>query len=62
VRIMIERYLQSGEFPPQEEFLNDPVLALYHRLSGCRFLRLLSNYFPQDKASGGWHVLLYKEL
>lgn len=62
VRQMLERYVETGEMPPQPEFLHDPVLALYHRLTNCRFLALLPDFLPEDRASGGWRVLLYREL
>lgn len=62
VRSMIERYLDTGQFPEQDAFLQDPVLALYHRLTGCRFVKLLPDFLPEDTASAGWRVLLHRQL
>jgi hypothetical protein len=61
-RRMIERFLESGSLPDDEEFLHDPALAMYRRLTGCRFLRLFPDFIPSDSASGGWRVLLYRPL
>ncbi len=62
VRLAIERYLETGEFPEQEALLQDPVLALYRRLTGCRFVKLLPDFLPDDTASAGWRVLLHRDL
>jgi len=62
VRSMIERYLETGQFPEQDAFLQDPVLALYRRLTGCRFVKLLPDFLPEDTASAGWRVLLHRHL
>lgn len=62
VRSMIERYRKTGEFPEQKAFLQDPVLNLYFRLTGCRFVKLLPDFLPDDTASAGWRVLLHRDL
>lgn len=62
VRSMIERYVETGQLPEQEAFLQDPVLALYRRLTGCRFVKLLPDFLPQDTASAAWRVLLHRHL
>ncbi|MDQ6798713.1 MAG: hypothetical protein M3011_11990 [Actinomycetota bacterium] len=62
VRSMIDRYLETGELPGQKAFLQDPVLALYSRLTGCRFVKLLPEFLPEDTASAGWRVLLHRDL
>jgi hypothetical protein len=62
VRALIEAYAQTARFPAQEEFLKDPALALFHLLTGCQFLWLLPDFLPADTASGGWRVLLYRNL
>lgn len=58
----IDRYLEGGEFPDQREFTRDPTLALYRRLTGCRFLWILPGYVPTDRASGGHRVIAYGPL
>ena len=35
---------------------------MYRRLTGCRFYKLLPDFIPEDTASGGWRVLLYRLL
>lgn len=62
VREMIERYLVDGMFPSRDQFLRDPVLALYSRLTGCQFRRLVPDFLPEDEASGGWRVILSRDL
>lgn len=62
VRAMVERYAATGKLPSREEFLQDPVLALYHRLTACNFIALLRDFIPEDAASGGWRVLLWGEF
>ncbi len=62
VRQMLERYLETGRFPEQSEFLQDPVFAFYYRLTECRFVKLLPDFLPEDTASGGWRVLLQRDL
>lgn len=62
VRRMIERYVETGILPSNEEFAQDPILALYQRITGCRVLALLPDFIPEDTASGGWRALLYGEL
>lgn len=58
----ISRFANEGVFPNDTEFLRDPILATYHRLTGCRFLWLLPDFIPEDSASAGWRVILYLEL
>jgi len=61
-RAMVGRHLETGEMPSDAELLHDPALAMYKRLTGCSFLRLLPDFIPEDAASGGWRVLLYRPL
>ncbi|MDQ6928493.1 MAG: GNAT family N-acetyltransferase [Actinomycetota bacterium] len=61
-RRMIDRYVATGEMPADDELLQDPVLNLYRRLTGCRFKALLRDFIPADTASEGWRVLLYLDL
>ena len=62
IRRMVERFLATGAMPADAEFLHDPALAMYRRLTGCRFYKLLPDFIPEDTASGGWRVLLYRIL
>lgn len=58
----IDRYLLGGQFPSQQEFLLDPTLALYHRLTDCKFLWIIPNFASEDVATGGIRVIVYGEL
>ncbi len=61
-RQMVERFLRTGEPPSDDELLHDPALAMYRRVTGCSFLTLMPDFIPEDTASGGWRVLLYRSL
>jgi len=58
----IDRYLSGGSFPTNEEFLEDSTLALYHRLTGCRFLWIIPGFASSDVAAGGIRVIVYGQL
>lgn len=58
----IDTYLKGGKFPSQKDFLLDPTLAFYHRITGCKFLWIIPDFIPEDKTSGGIRVILYKEI
>lgn len=58
----IDRYLSGGPFPSKQEFLLDPTLALYHRLTDCQFLWIIPNFASEDTAAGGIRVIVYGEL
>ncbi len=62
IRRMLERFRETGAMPSDAEFLHDPALAMYRRLTACRFYKLLPDFIPEDTASGGWRVLLYRVL
>lgn len=62
VRRLVDDFVRTGIMPPQEDFLQDPVLALYARLTGCHVIALLPDFIPEDTASGGWRALLYLEF
>jgi len=62
IRRLVENFVATGAMPPAGEFLHDPVIALYTRLTGCRVLALLPDFIPEDTASGGWRALLYVDL
>lgn len=58
----IDEYIEKEIFPQQKDFLLDPTLAFYHRVTGCKFLWIIPDFIPEDKASGGIRVILYKEI
>ncbi len=58
----IDRYLNGGSFPTDAEFMKDPTLALYRRLTGCKFYSVLPNFIPGDEPAGGIRVILVKEV
>ncbi len=58
----IDRYLEGGQFPTDLEFMKDPTLAFYKRLTGCKFLWILPGFIPEDKSAGGIRVILMKEF
>jgi len=62
IRQLIDGYLETGAMPPGAEFLHDPIIAFYTRLTGCRVLALLADFIPEDVASGGWRALLYLDF
>lgn len=62
IRETLARYRQTGVMPADEDLLIDPALGMYRRLTGCTFLRMLPDFIPEDTASGGWRVLLYRVL
>lgn len=59
---LIDKALKKGIFPQQKEFLLDPMLAFYYRVTGIKFLWIIPDFIPEDKASGGIRVILYKEI
>lgn len=62
IKRAIDRHMRGGAFPTKEEFLSDPTLALYHRLTGCEFLWIMNDFCPEDRAAGGYRVIVYGEL
>jgi hypothetical protein len=46
----------------QELFFSDPHLNLYKRFVDCRALYILSNFIPEDQPSGGYRVMLYRNV
>jgi len=62
VRQAVDRLLTSESPADQADLLLDPVLHLYHRLTGCDFIQALADYAPADLASGGHRVIVYRDL
>lgn len=62
VREAIDAYLAGGPFPDETILEQDPLLGLYHRVPGCRFLWIVPNYAPDDLATGGIRIILYFDL
>lgn len=55
----IDHYLAGGEFPTDAELIQDPILALYYRITKCEFLWILPNYAAGEKATDGIRVIVY---
>ncbi len=62
VRAAIDAYLAGGPFPGDEILIKDPLLAIYRRLTGCKFLWIVPNFAPDDTATGGVRVIMYLDL
>ena len=58
-RRAVESALRTGRLPTARELALDPTLALYQRLSGCRFVGILRDFAPADTASGGMRFLAF---
>lgn len=59
LRAAIDHYLEGGRFPEQSVLCTDPTLALYHRITGCRFVEILPDFAPQDHETGGLRVIAH---
>lgn len=58
----IDDYLNGGRFPTDEELMQDSYLAFLKRFTGGRFLWIMPNFIPQDRASGGIRIIGYVDL
>ncbi|MEM7205365.1 MAG: hypothetical protein AAF628_34235 [Planctomycetota bacterium] len=59
LRRAIDEHLAGGPLPAQEVFRDDPTLALYHRLTECRFQWVIPDFAPSDHATRGLRVIAY---
>lgn len=61
-RAAIDRWHSTGVRPSDSELTRDPLLRFYKRVLGCEFHYLLSNFLPEDTASGRYGVIFAKDL
>jgi hypothetical protein len=61
-RSAVDRYLESGNLPSDEEITIDPVLRFYRRIFGCTFWRIIRDFWPIDRASGGMGAVFYRQI
>jgi len=68
VRAAIDRYLSGGDFPTDSELTRDPTLGFYrlvcmsNKVPERRFLWIIPNFLPEDKATNGLRVIGCVEL
>lgn len=60
-RDAVDRYLAGGPALTEGQYREDPILALYHRITGCRFGWIATD-FVDDPPSGNMRVVLYGPL
>lgn len=57
----VREAVTTGQLPPLEELIRDPVLRFYHRVLMCTFAWVIPDYFPDDEPSGGHGIIFYNE-
>lgn len=62
VKDAIDNYLNGGFFPTDEKLTQDPYLAFLKRVTGGKYIWIMPNFMPQDKASGGIRIIGYVDL
>jgi hypothetical protein len=62
VQRAIDAYLGGGPFPSDETLMKDPLLAIYRRFTGCRFLWIVPGLAPDDIATGGIRAVVHVDL
>ncbi|MEM9102290.1 MAG: hypothetical protein AAGB12_08195 [Pseudomonadota bacterium] len=62
IRNALDYYAKDGITPNQKLLFRDPHLCLYRKWVNCRIVRVLPNFIPQDVPSGGFRVMLYRDL
>lgn len=62
IRAALDHHAAGGEPPPQALMFRDPHLALYRRMADCSIIRILPDFLPEDVASGGFRVMLFRKL
>ncbi len=61
-RAAIDAWAATGQQPPDEELLRDPLLRFYRRMVECQFLHLMPDFLPEDRGSGGYRVIFASDL
>ncbi|MFO1185944.1 MAG: hypothetical protein U1E56_14340 [Bauldia sp.] len=61
-RDAIDAWQRSGQRPPDEDLILDPVLRFYRRTTGCSFIHLRPGFLPEDIAAGGFRVIFLIDL
>jgi ribosomal protein S18 acetylase RimI-like enzyme len=61
-RAAIDAWAATGQQPPDEELLRDPLLRFYRRMVACQFLHLMPDFLPEDRGSGGYRVIFASDL
>jgi len=62
IRASLDAHAAGGAFPDEELLFRDPHLALYRRICHCKILRIMPDFLPSDVASGGFRVMLFRDL
>ena len=62
LKAAIDRHLAGGPFPTTDELLLDPLLSLYHHVSGCEFIWIIPDMAPEDIATGGIRVIAWLDM
>lgn len=60
-RAAIESWRTTGEKPPDEDLIRDPLLRFHYRQLNCRFLHLMPDFLPEDLSSAGYRVIFVAE-
>jgi GNAT superfamily N-acetyltransferase len=58
----IDDAIKNKSMPPEKELLKDSTLAFYHRFGKVNFWKIILNFTPEDKSSGGHRLIIYKKL
>lgn len=61
-RAAIDRWRQTGEQPPDEVLIREPLLRFHYRQLRCRFLYLMPDFLPEDVSSAGYRVIFVADL
>lgn len=62
IRRNLDHYTNEGVAPSDELLFRDPHLFLYRRITGCSVVRIIPSFIPCDTASGGFRVILFRNL
>lgn len=62
IRAALDAFAAGGPPPPEELLFRDPHLALYRSLCPCTIVRVMPDFLPADRASGGFRAMLFREV